>query len=238
MAFNCPGKPSYIPLFPALGFCWAGRNRCVSFNRQVPLDYLFQKKQFLLCKGKTFKKCVSPGKLNSAILMQVLTRITDSAGGGDQNSSDRDITRSNPPWGNFLSLDFPSFYFVELCPKLATPPRIITLNDETFKITEDDISEKITVKAKNQSRTEIRDTGVNVTRKDSLTRSQSMASLSGVSDTTEEIDNLRRQISRMNRRLMTLELENQHRQNREFVMYTLGFGYFLLKALLWLSRKN
>ncbi|KAK2721294.1 transport and Golgi organization protein 11-like [Artemia franciscana] len=121
---------------------------------------------------------------------------------------------------------------------IQTPPRIITLNDETFKITEDDISEKITVKAKNQSRTEIRDIGVNVTRKDSLTRSQSMASLSGVSDTTEEIDNLRRQISRMNRRLMTLELENQHRQNREFVMYTLGFGYFLLKALLWLSRKN
>lgn len=53
---------------------------------------------------------------------------------------------------------------------------------------------------------------------------------------SEEVSLLRRQVGRLNRRVMALELDTQQRANREMIMYTLGVAYFLIKALLWLNR--
>lgn len=53
----------------------------------------------------------------------------------------------------------------------------------------------------------------------------------------EEITNLRRQVAKMNRRLLSIELDNNQRQQREKIMYCVGLAYLLLKTFMWLSRK-
>ncbi|XP_042863237.1 transport and Golgi organization protein 11-like isoform X1 [Penaeus japonicus] len=53
---------------------------------------------------------------------------------------------------------------------------------------------------------------------------------------SEEISLLRRQVGRLNRRVMALELDTQQRAHREMIMYTLGVAYFLIKAILWINR--
>ncbi|XP_062564254.1 transport and Golgi organization protein 11 isoform X1 [Armigeres subalbatus] len=54
---------------------------------------------------------------------------------------------------------------------------------------------------------------------------------------TEEMTNLRRQVAKMNRRLLSIELDNMQRQQREKIIYCVGLAYLLLKTFMWLSRK-
>ena len=53
---------------------------------------------------------------------------------------------------------------------------------------------------------------------------------------SEEVTHLRRQVARLNRRVMTIEFDNIQRQQREKVVYCLGLAYFLMKAIMWLNR--
>ncbi|XP_055541527.1 transport and Golgi organization protein 11 isoform X2 [Wyeomyia smithii] len=53
----------------------------------------------------------------------------------------------------------------------------------------------------------------------------------------EEMTHLRRQVTKMNRRLLALELDNMQRQQREKIIYCVGLAYLLLKTFMWLSRK-
>lgn len=53
----------------------------------------------------------------------------------------------------------------------------------------------------------------------------------------EEMTNLRRQVAKMNRRLLSIELDNMQRQQREKIIYCVGLAYLLLKTFMWLSRK-
>ncbi|KAH9372584.1 hypothetical protein HPB48_011683 [Haemaphysalis longicornis] len=52
----------------------------------------------------------------------------------------------------------------------------------------------------------------------------------------DELLALRRQMRTVTRRLVVIEHENQQRQQREIVLYSVGVLYFLLKGLLWLNR--
>jgi len=52
----------------------------------------------------------------------------------------------------------------------------------------------------------------------------------------EEVQMMRRQIAKLNHRLMAVELENQQQQQRETVLTVMVSGYFLVKVLLWLNR--
>lgn len=54
---------------------------------------------------------------------------------------------------------------------------------------------------------------------------------------SEEMTNLRRQVAKMNRRLLSIELDNMQRQQREKIIYCVGLAYLLLKTFMWLSRK-
>ncbi|KAK9728516.1 Mitochondrial and peroxisomal fission factor Mff [Popillia japonica] len=54
----------------------------------------------------------------------------------------------------------------------------------------------------------------------------------------EEVIHLRRQMAKLNRRVMALELENLNRLQKEKILYGLGIAYFLLKTILWLNRNN
>lgn len=53
---------------------------------------------------------------------------------------------------------------------------------------------------------------------------------------TEEVQHLRRQMHKLNRRLLGIELENVQRQQREKIVYCLGLAYFFMKALMWMNR--
>lgn len=52
----------------------------------------------------------------------------------------------------------------------------------------------------------------------------------------EEVQHLRRQMAKLNRRVMALELEYLSRLQKEKIMYGIGIAYFLLKAIFWLNR--
>lgn len=52
----------------------------------------------------------------------------------------------------------------------------------------------------------------------------------------EELQNLRRQVHKLNRRMLSIELDNVQRQQREKIVYCIGLAYFFMKALLWMNR--
>jgi len=52
----------------------------------------------------------------------------------------------------------------------------------------------------------------------------------------DEVQMMRRQIAKLNHRLMAVELENQQQQQREMVLTVLCSVYFLVKAVVWLNK--
>jgi hypothetical protein len=54
--------------------------------------------------------------------------------------------------------------------------------------------------------------------------------------TNEEIQLMKRQIAKLNHRLMATELENQQQQQRELVFTIAVSAYFLVKALIWINK--
>jgi len=52
----------------------------------------------------------------------------------------------------------------------------------------------------------------------------------------EEVQMMRRQIAKLNHRLMAVELENQQQQQREMVLTVLVSAYFVVKAMVWLNK--
>jgi len=52
----------------------------------------------------------------------------------------------------------------------------------------------------------------------------------------DEVQMMRRQIAKLNHRLMSVELENQQQQQREMVFTVLCSAYFLVKAVIWLNK--
>ncbi|KAH8399239.1 hypothetical protein KR215_005393 [Drosophila sulfurigaster] len=54
----------------------------------------------------------------------------------------------------------------------------------------------------------------------------------------EEILYLRRQLAKLNRRVLNIEINNEQRMQREKIVYCLGLAYFVLKTIFWLNRSN
>lgn len=52
----------------------------------------------------------------------------------------------------------------------------------------------------------------------------------------EEILYLRRQLAKLNRRVLNIEISNEQRIQREKIVYCLGLAYFVLKAIMWINR--
>lgn len=52
----------------------------------------------------------------------------------------------------------------------------------------------------------------------------------------EEVQLMRRQMAKMNHRLMSVELENQQQQQREMILTVLVSAYFLGKIIMWINR--
>lgn len=54
--------------------------------------------------------------------------------------------------------------------------------------------------------------------------------------TSDEVILLRRQVAKLNRRVLAIEFDNIQRQQRDKVVYCMGLAYFLFKAIMWLNR--
>lgn len=54
----------------------------------------------------------------------------------------------------------------------------------------------------------------------------------------EEILHLRRQMAKLNRRVMALELDSLNRLQKEKILWGFGIAYFLLKAIIWMNRSS
>ncbi|XP_065162988.1 transport and Golgi organization protein 11 isoform X3 [Atheta coriaria] len=97
--------------------------------------------------------------------------------------------------------------------RVATPPRTLTLDKYPFPLS-----------AKEQEpEPQMKNAVVVKPRGEGLTAS-------------EEVLHLRRQMAKLNRRVMALELEHLGRLQKEKVIYGFGIAYFLLKAIFWLNR--
>lgn len=56
--------------------------------------------------------------------------------------------------------------------------------------------------------------------------------------TSEEIQHLRRQLAKLNRRVMAVELDNVQMQQREKMLYASVTAYLLYKLISWMSHNG
>nr|CAD7396988.1 unnamed protein product [Timema cristinae] len=122
--------------------------------------------------------------------------------------------------------------------RVATPPRVITLDEHYFPTADEYMSlppapepthEEMTAIVKPKPR-------FNVDHRMHVRESTPPLSAGDSLTTNEEVTHLRRQMAKMNRRMMALELDSLQRQQREKFLYAVGLAYFILKTVLWLGR--
>ncbi|KAK7866020.1 hypothetical protein R5R35_008535 [Gryllus longicercus] len=121
--------------------------------------------------------------------------------------------------------------------RVQTPPRVITLDEYSFPSADDaptipDREEKFVSlpHPKSKFNTDHR----------LLARGDTPPIGGGGEGLTpaEEVLHLRKQMAKLNRRVMAIELDNLQRQQREKFLCALGLAYFFLKTVLWLSRSS
>jgi mitochondrial fission factor len=64
-----------------------------------------------------------------------------------------------------------------------------------------------------------------------------MGSVENLSQSHDEILHLRKQVAKLNRRLLNVEIDNLQRTQREKILCIMGVAYFVLKAIFWMNRK-
>ncbi|KAK4879243.1 hypothetical protein RN001_007389 [Aquatica leii] len=123
--------------------------------------------------------------------------------------------------------------------RVATPPRTLTLDKYQFPGVNEHQNKKdeepevhTLVKSKTQVLCDLRKDNFNSHRESTPPLNITGDALSG----SEEILHLRRQLAKLNRRVMALELENSNILQREKIFYGIGIAYFLLKTIVWLNR--
>lgn len=145
--------------------------------------------------------------------------------------------------------------------RVQTPPRVITLSAHHFPTVTDETPDVQEYSPKYESNSVVHASQMNgfeISPHDSSTDHQTTSnstkkSVAAFNDTqislrddtpplgemltpSEEVLHLRRQIAKLNRRMLSIEIDNVQRQQREKVIYCLGLAYFLLKAIFWLNR--
>lgn len=119
--------------------------------------------------------------------------------------------------------------------RVQTPPRILTLDDHYFPAVDEEepnsypteTKDSLSSKSHGQYSTETQ-----IVREQTPAYSALNVSL----PPSEEIQHLRRQVGKLNRRVMAIELEMLQRQQREKILYALTLTYLILKAFSWLTR--
>ncbi|KAK9496987.1 hypothetical protein O3M35_012787 [Rhynocoris fuscipes] len=113
--------------------------------------------------------------------------------------------------------------------KIQTPPRVLTIDATYADEYQPPTPIYREVNKHRQQETQLELVNKDVSLNESGTISEGMT-------LNEEVVHLRRQLAKLNRRVMSLELDAAQCQNRVKIVYTLGLAYFLLKTVIWLSR--
>ncbi|CAH1368709.1 transport and Golgi organization protein 11 isoform X1 [Tenebrio molitor] len=120
--------------------------------------------------------------------------------------------------------------------RVATPPRTLTLDKYPFPTLEEmddpEVEQIPVIKLKKKQTFD--DSELN------LTVRESTPPIGGSGDrltAAEEVLHLRRQMAKLNRRVMALELENLSRLQKEKFLVGFGVAYMLLKVIIWMNRE-
>ncbi|XP_063918080.1 transport and Golgi organization protein 11 [Zophobas morio] len=119
--------------------------------------------------------------------------------------------------------------------RVATPPRTLTLDKYPFPTLEEmddpELEQIPVIKPKKKPAFDDSDLSLSVR--------ESTPPIGGSGDRltpAEEILHLRRQMAKLNRRVMALELENLGRLQKEKFLLGFGVAYLLLKVIVWMNR--
>lgn len=127
-------------------------------------------------------------------------------------------------------------------PRVATPPRTLTLDKYPFPGVEDyedpEVeNERLPVAKKQPLKFHMNDVSFQVNSSQLNDTGSHLYGASGEGLTpAEEVLHLRRQMAKLNRRIMALELETMSRLQKEKIVVGFGIAYFLLKVIIWMNR--
>ncbi|KAG4077714.1 hypothetical protein HA402_004173 [Bradysia odoriphaga] len=131
--------------------------------------------------------------------------------------------------------------------RVSTPPRVITLSEHHFPSASDEPQfspademkrdHEVQSPSSDDHRLKLAKPRFN---NDFLNQSREATPPLGPSgeqlSPSEEVMHLRRQVAKLNRRVLAVEVDNIQRQQREKIVYCIGLAYFLMKAIVWLNR--
>ncbi|XP_057651294.1 transport and Golgi organization protein 11 [Diorhabda carinulata] len=123
-------------------------------------------------------------------------------------------------------------------PRVATPPRTLTLDKYPFpgvdEYEDPYVEEDQLPVVKTAPKIRMNDVSFHLGNQfnDSSTHLYAGEGLTPA----EEVIHLRRQMAKLNRRIMALELENINRLQKEKIVVGFGIAYFLLKVIIWMNR--
>ncbi|CAK1548453.1 unnamed protein product [Leptosia nina] len=135
--------------------------------------------------------------------------------------------------------------------RVSTPPRVITLDQHYFPSADDFPPGSATSPPRNVRTARTKVEGFHSTMSnaaDNLNESTMTESRLVLRDPTppisngeglsaaEELVHLRRQIVKLNRRVMAIEAESLQRQQREKIAYAVSVAYLIFKVIAWLNR--
>ncbi|XP_034937346.1 transport and Golgi organization protein 11 isoform X2 [Chelonus insularis] len=125
--------------------------------------------------------------------------------------------------------------------RVQTPPRVLTLGDHFFPTVDDDnIDDYMNTSDLNQSIPITNGSYMNETQIVRRAAREQTPVWNNTLDVSlapsEEIQHLRRQVGKLNRRVMAVELEMLQRQQRDKIFYAITIAYFFIKAFSWLTR--
>jgi hypothetical protein len=139
--------------------------------------------------------------------------------------------------------------------RVSTPPRVITLNDHHFPFYASEeheneledvryfepknlhFSDDINKGTKNHKKSHHNSQELVINHRDEVPHFSGMGSVENLSQSHDEILHLRKQVAKLNRRLLNVEIDNLQRTQREKILCVVGVAYFILKALFWFNRK-
>ncbi|XP_020297517.1 transport and Golgi organization protein 11 isoform X1 [Pseudomyrmex gracilis] len=120
--------------------------------------------------------------------------------------------------------------------RVQTPPRILTLDNHYFPTADEREPVHINEVVKT---VDVVPRTYNAETQISRREQTSVYNTLDVSlPPSEEIQHLRRQVGKLNRRVMALELDSMHRQQRDKILYVATIAYFLLKAFSWITKER
>uniref|UniRef100_A0A0A9XND1 Transport and Golgi organization protein 11 n=1 Tax=Lygus hesperus TaxID=30085 RepID=A0A0A9XND1_LYGHE len=153
--------------------------------------------------------------------------MSDFMNGGDEYHGIKPITTREMSLDNTIMPREPPSSI-----RVQTPPRVLTI-DQTYSQEEYGypptpvgMKENIVRKYVGEQRNDI----------SSLSNMMNDSTVAEGMTLNEEVVHLRRQLAKLNRRVMSIELDNLQRQNKDKIIYALGLAYFFFKTVLWLSR--